>query len=151
MYILLFLALQTINWGIHKPVHHPVPENIWLNDLDQALLQAQQNQKKVLLVFSGSDWCRPCIQLKDQILSQNSFEQFAQTHLVLVNVDFPRKKKNQLPEKQLIHNEQVAEKYNPQGYFPQILLLDEQGNIIQRLAPSYPNTENLIKDIQENM
>ena len=58
--------------------------------------------------------------------------QLANEKLVLVNADFPRSSKNQLPQQQQDINDAIADKYNNAGIFPYTLLLDAQGNILQK-------------------
>jgi len=103
----------------------------WLNDFDQAKLQAKSKNKMILLNFSGSDWCAPCIKMKREIFETQQFQEFAESNLVLVRADFPRTKKNQLDPKQKEHNEKLAEQFNPKGQFPLTLLLDSSGKVIQ--------------------
>ena len=103
----------------------------WLNDFDQAKQKAKDNNQMILLNFSGSDWCAPCIKMKKEIFETDKFREFAETNLVLIRADFPRTKKNQLDANQKEHNERLAEQYNPQGQFPLTLLLDSNGKVIQ--------------------
>jgi len=99
----------------------------WLTDFGQAKQQAQQEDKYILLNFSGSDWCIPCIQMKEQIFAVDAFQQFAAEKLVLLNADFPRRGKNKLSKAQQASNEALAGRYNPEGQFPMTLLLDAKG------------------------
>jgi hypothetical protein len=78
-------------------------------------------------VFSGSDWCAPCIRLKTQVLDTKVFLDYAAHNLVLVNIDFPRKKKNRPDADIAERNKFVAEKYNPRGSFPWVLLFRSDG------------------------
>lgn len=110
----------------------------WDNDFEQAQQRARQEQKLILLNFSGSDWCVPCIRLHKDILQQPAFLQYADTALVLVNADFPRLKKNQLPKEQQKKNDQLADRYNARGSFPLTLLLDAEGKLIHSWE-GYPN------------
>ncbi|MBL7857273.1 MAG: thioredoxin family protein [Cyclobacteriaceae bacterium] len=103
----------------------------WLTSIEEAKRIAQEKKQHILLNFSGSDWCAPCIKMKKEIFSQEIFTQYADQHLVLVKADFPRLKKNQLDVAQVKHNEALAERYNSQGKFPYTLLLDAAGNIIK--------------------
>ncbi|WP_020526627.1 thioredoxin family protein [Flexithrix dorotheae] len=108
------------------------PENEvkWLMDYDQARLEAKQNDKIILLYFSGSDWCKPCIQLKKEVFESSDFKAFAENKFILVQLDFPRLKKNRLPAPQVKHNESLAKKYNPKGEFPLVVLLNSNEEII---------------------
>lgn len=94
---------------------------------------SQKEGKSMMLVFSGSDWCKPCILLKQEILSSPSFSEFSQQNLVVLNLDFPFRKKNALPPAQQEHNEELAERYNPDGAFPLVLILQEDGSVAQRI------------------
>jgi len=109
----------------------PFTSITWLNDFDQAKDQAKDNNKMILLNFSGSDWCAPCIKMKKEIFESEQFQEFADANLILVRADFPRTKKNQLDAKQREHNERLAEQYNPNGKFPLTLLLDSNGTVKQ--------------------
>jgi len=51
----------------------------------------------------------------------------------MLELDFPYRKKNQLPKEQKAHNEQLAEQYNQEGVFPKVVLLDAEKNIIGQL------------------
>lgn len=98
----------------------------------QKLEKAKTEHKKVLLYFSGSDWCAPCIKFKKFIVNTEEFKNFATENLVLYNADFPRQSKNKLAKEIEKENEALAEKYNSKGQFPLILLLDENGNIVKK-------------------
>ena len=103
----------------------------WLNDFEQAKTLAQERHKLILLNFSGSDWCGPCIKMKREIFETPEFQSYADENLVLVRADFPRQKKNRLDAKQQEHNGKLAELYNPTGKFPLTLLMTADGKVIQ--------------------
>jgi thioredoxin-related protein len=104
----------------------------WKTDFNKAKNEAQQSHRYILLNFSGSDWCGPCIRLHKEIFGSEEFQKYASENLVLVNADFPRLKKNQLPKEQVKQNEALAEKYNNTGKFPYTVLLDENGKVIKQ-------------------
>ena len=105
---------------------------VYAGNWDDTKAQAKQENKLILLKFSGSDWCGPCIQLQKVIFDDPVFEQFAHEKLVLFKADFPRLKKNQLPKEQQAINDQLAETYNPEGEFPCMVLIDAQGNTLRK-------------------
>ncbi len=98
--------------------------------LEEAEMQARNENKLILLKFSGSDWCIPCIQLSKTIFEDSTFQDFARQKLVILLADFPRQKKHQLPEAEQEVNNKLAEVYNPRGEFPQMVLLDTQGKVL---------------------
>jgi thioredoxin-related protein len=120
----------------------------WLGDFNTAKTEAVQTHKLILINFSGSDWCGPCIRLRKEILESNTFENYASDHLVLVRADFPRQKKNQLPKEQVKLNEALADQYNPEGKFPFTILVDEHGKVL-RTWDGFPNEtpDQFVSDI----
>ncbi len=111
----------------------------WQTDFATAQKTAAANQKYILLNFSGSDWCVPCIRMKKDVFESTAFQQFATEHLVLVRADFPRLAKNKLSAEQEKKNETLADKYNPEGKFPLTLLLDANGKVV-KTWDGYTNT-----------
>jgi thioredoxin-related protein len=106
----------------------------WQTDFKEAKSSAGKEGKQILLVFSGSDWCAPCMKLEKNIWQSEVFKTYAKDHLVLLKADFPSRKKNQLPEEQQEKNNALAEQYNPKGYFPFVLLLSDSGEVLNQLG-----------------
>lgn len=104
----------------------------WYTNFNDAKTEAVKKDKLILLNFSGSDWCSPCIQLKKNIFDSESFVDFAAENLILVNADFPRQNKHKLSPDQKKLNEGLAEKFNPDGKFPYTLLMTADGKILHR-------------------
>jgi len=110
----------------------------WHYNLDEARQLARDQHKNILLNFSGSDWCGPCIELRKEIFDDPGFLQMADSDLVLVNADFPRNKRDQLSKEQQALNNAMADKYNPQGKFPYTLLLNADGKVLKTWE-GFPN------------
>lgn len=115
--------------------------------IQKAEATAASQHKYILLNFSGSDWCIPCIKMKKTIFATDTFKNYVSGHLVWMNADFPRSKKN-LSKADIKQNEQLAEKYNKNGSFPFTLLLDEKGNVV-KTWDGFPNVspEDFIKQL----
>lgn len=123
---------------------------LWLGNFNDAATEAKADHKMILINFSGSDWCGPCIRLRKEILEAEVFEKYAQSNLVLLRADFPRQKKNQLTAKQVKLNENLAERFNAEGKFPLTLLVDENGKVL-KTWDGYPNEtpERFIQEITD--
>ena len=65
----------------------------WETDYEKALAKAKAENKHVFLDFTGSDWCGPCIELRKRVLSSKEFADYAAKNLVLVEIDYPQRKK----------------------------------------------------------
>jgi thioredoxin-related protein len=110
----------------------------WHTDFETAIQISSEENHPIILVFQGSDWCAPCIKLDREIWSTEEFKAYSKDHFVMLQADFPRKKKNALPNDQQLKNNQLAEKYNKQGYFPFVVVLDKEGTILGEAG--YENT-----------
>jgi thioredoxin-related protein len=100
------------------------------NDLTKAKDIAKTEKKLILLKFSGSDWCVPCIKLQKQIIDSDQFQIFSEKNLVLMNADFPRLKKNKLSNEEQKINDALADKFNKDGVFPKLVLMNSEGKIL---------------------
>lgn len=101
-----------------------------VNSMGEAKEKASSEGKSILLVFAGSDWCIPCIKLEKQIWSSDKFKELARKDFVMLKADFPRREKNKLPEEKRKRNKQLADKYNPKGYFPLVVVLNSKGDVL---------------------
>ena len=113
----------------------------WQTDSHQAGELAKKEGKFILLNFTGSDWCRHCLKLEKELFHSDTFIKYSRTHLIGLKLDFPSKNKNQLSEAQRLHNDSLAELYNPDGTFPRILVLDSSGVIKGEMK--YPQKTHL--------
>lgn len=96
----------------------------WMTDYSKALEKAKTEQKLVLLDFTGSDWCPPCIQLGKDIFSKEEFKKYAEKNLVLVELDFPQTK--ELAADLKTQNDKLAKDYGIRG-FPTLVVLSPEG------------------------
>lgn len=103
----------------------------WMTDLPKAQAQAKQDKKLVMLDFTGSDWCGWCIKLNKEVFSTPEFAEYAKKNMVLVEVDFPRAKKQSDEQKKA--NEALQQKYKIEGY-PTIIVLNSEGKQVGQLG-----------------
>ena len=108
-----------------------MPPAQWMTDFKQAKTEASQNNQVILLNFSGSDWCNPCMRLKNEIFDTGVFDAYASQNLKLVNADFPRNKKNKLSPELTQQNDSLASVYNSDGKFPYTILLNANGKVLK--------------------
>ena len=113
----------------------PVMANGWVTDYNAALATAAKENKKVLLDFTGSDWCGWCIKLKKETFDQPAFKEYADKNLVTVEIDFPQRKT--LDPQLQKQNSALQEQYQVQG-FPTLVLLDPQGKVIKQQSGYIP-------------
>ena len=120
----------------------------WETDWNVAVNKAQKENLKIILVFSGSDWCAPCIKLDKEIWSSTEFQELIKGEFVMFRADFPRKTKNSLDKNQQLQNNNLAEKYNENGFFPSVVVLDSHEKILGRLGYEKTTPELYFKKLK---
>lgn len=116
----------------------------WSSDLDRALAQAKAQKKCLLVEFTGSDWCPPCIAMRKNVFSKKEFVTAASKKYILVEVDFPKADKA-LADK----HQPLAEQYKIEG-FPTVVLLTPAGKEFTRFyASEFPKSEDFLKHLDE--
>ncbi|MCY1498686.1 Disulfide bond reductase DsbH precursor [compost metagenome] len=119
---ILLLFLLTVSF--------PAFSQKWNTSIAEAKSIASKESKPIVLVFSGSDWCAPCIKLEKSVWQSEEFKKEANDSWVLVKADFPKKKNNTQSEELKAQNRGLAEKYNKEGFFPLIVVLDKTGKVL---------------------
>ena len=86
----------------------------WHTDLNKAIEISIESEKPLFMFFTGSDWCGWCIRLQKEVFFKPDFVKWAKENLVLVELDFPRRKKLEESLKQ--QNENVRQMFAVRGY-----------------------------------
>lgn len=119
----------------------------WNYNFEEAKKLASEQDKNIIIVFSGSDWCAPCIKLDKNIWQSDAFKKEAGDNWIIVKADFPRKKANTLSKEQTEHNKKLAEKFNLEGSFPLVVVLDKTGKVLGKMGFKNVSPEEYIKMI----
>ena len=105
----------------------------WETDYEKAVAKAKAENKQVLLDFNGSDWCGPCIEMRKRVFSSRDFTAYASKNLILVDLDYPQRKKQSAELKK--QNEKLGAQYGiDEKGFPTIILLDLAGKVVREFT-----------------
>jgi thioredoxin-related protein len=123
--IILLAVTIALGFNVNAQIHE-------VSTLNEAKTIATQESKRIMIVFSGSDWCVPCMRLEKEILSQPEFRNSEAKKLVLLRADFPTRSKNisLISKEQQAINAKLFQTYNPKGIFPLVVLLDSNGKVL---------------------
>lgn len=102
----------------------------WHKNYAEAVAASHKSHKPIILVFSGSDWCAPCIKLDKDIWRSEAFKAYASEHYELYRADFPRRKANVLSDEITKENKILAEKYNDKGFFPLVVVINSEDKVV---------------------
>jgi thioredoxin-related protein len=89
-------------------------DQVWYDNLDKAIEVSNKTKKPLMLFFTGSDWCGWCIRLQKEVFKTPEFTSWAKDNVVLVELDFPRRK--QLAPEIRQQNMQLQQSFGVQGY-----------------------------------
>jgi thioredoxin-related protein len=118
-------------------------------DAEEAFRVSSEAHKPVLIVFAGSDWCAPCVRFEKKILTENTFLDFAKENLVVLKADFPQR--NKLTPELQHQNEALAEKYNPKGIFPYLVLLNLDRSVLSTILYNNQSPVEFISELKSHI
>ena len=115
--LILFLIVGTYNLEAQ--------ELKWYTDMNQAMKVSKKTKKPLMLFFTGSDWCGWCKKLTASVFSQPEFKTWAEKNVVLLELDFPRRKN--IPENIRQQNANLQQAFQVMGY-PTVWVFDLDKN-----------------------
>ncbi|MFK7909090.1 MAG: thioredoxin family protein [Akkermansiaceae bacterium] len=119
----------------------------WMTDIDAALAKAKSEKKDVLVEFTGSDWCPPCIMMDKKVFSKKKFTDGASKKFILVKIDIPNKDKA-LKKK----NSKVMRKYSVNGVPTVLLFNGEDSKEYHRFsAAQFPAIDKFLAHLDQSL
>lgn len=101
----------------------------WTEDYQEAQKESKTQDLPMRLLFTGSDWCGYCIQLKEGVFNKRAFKKFADKNIVLMKADFPRRSQKSATKKQ---NAKLKKEFEVSGY-PSVFILSPSGKKLGRI------------------
>ena len=97
-----------------EEVEYKAENEGWLVDVMQAHELSEKTGKPILANFTGSDWCGWCKKLKYAVFDKEEFKTWAEENVILLELDFPRRK--QIPANIKQQNAQLQQAFQVRGY-----------------------------------
>ncbi|MGB1268637.1 MAG: thioredoxin family protein [Flavobacteriaceae bacterium] len=124
-FIIIVLFASAFIYGQQKDA-----ELSWETNFEKAKVKAKQENKPILVLFTGSDWCPPCKLLKKDFFNSPKFKAKSRDFVLLL-VDFPRNK-DLVSAQQATANKKLNSEYEVRS-LPTLIALDYKGNIIDKI------------------
>lgn len=118
----------------------------WLVKIDEAYAQSKKTGKPILANFTGSDWCGWCKRLTASVFVKPDFKKWAEENVVLLELDFPRRKKVPADIKQ--QNASLQQAFNVRGY-PAVWLFDMDKDAAGQFSVSALGKTGYTKTVEE--
>jgi len=111
---LLYSFLITFAFIATKQTYAQQNKLVWYTSLTEASTVSLKTGKPIFAFFTGSDWCGWCVKLNAAVFSKDAFIAWAEQHVVLLELDFPRRK--QLSPELTKQNNDLQQAFNVQGF-----------------------------------
>jgi len=118
----------------------------WLVNVNEAYDLSQKTGKPILANFTGSDWCGWCKRLTKSVFIHEEFKTWADENVILLELDFPRRK--QLPQEIKQQNASLQKAFGIRGY-PTIYVFDLSKNANGEFAINALGKTNYKKTVKE--
>lgn len=86
----------------------------WHVDVDEAYKESKETGKPIMANFTGSDWCGWCKRLSAAVFVKPEFQKWADEHVVLLELDFPKRKS--VPEEIRQQNSKLQRAFKVRGF-----------------------------------
>ena len=120
-HILLIAGLFITSLALSAQSDYEAENEGWLISLDEAYELSQETGKPIMANFTGSDWCGWCKRLTATVFSQDEFQTWADDNVVLLELDYPRRKS--VPEDIKSQNAGLQQAFKIRG-FPSVWVFD---------------------------
>jgi thiol:disulfide interchange protein len=116
----LILALTVAAFLVSSYNANPIPQDDkegalkWYTNLDEVHQLSKKTGKPIFGFFTGSDWCGWCHKLQREVFAKDAFVKWANEKVILLELDFPRKK--QLPADLAKQNRELQAAFKVTGY-----------------------------------
>ncbi len=124
-FLALFVLIGTLSFSQATTETYTAENEGWLVNINEAYEISQETGKPILANFTGSDWCGWCKRLTKSVFIHDEFKTWAADNVVLLELDYPRRK--QLPQEIKAQNANLQRAFGIRGY-PTIHVFDLDKN-----------------------
>ena len=121
------------------------PPEGWTNSLKEAITRAKSENKYIMALFTGSDWCEYCNLLDEEVFKTAAFKEWSDNNVIKLYLDFP--KYHSLPENISAQNIAISQRLGVQG-FPTAVFFTPQGQPLTSLGYLPGGGETWVKQVE---
>lgn len=138
-FINIILLLFLIQIGFSQEVK-------MITDWKEAKQLARKENKQILIILTGSEWCAPCKKMDKKVIDNPEFEKYVEQNLIVFL--------NDLPSGELVINSKVYQDYEKfkkkyqSNSLPSLILTENDGTKIKTLKGKMFRLENVMKQLK---
>ena len=121
----------------------PAERDAWLTDYAEAKAQAAASRRRILALFTGSDWCPACMEFEGQVAHHPDFLATTRASFVLLKLDYPRAAAQ--PPALRAQNDELRNRFGIHAY-PTLLILGADGQKLQKVDNTKPRQADGVVD-----
>ncbi len=107
-----------------KMYRSPRNQDVWFTDYAAAQYEAGASRRRILALFTGSDWCPGCIAFENDVAHHPDFLAFTRARFVLLKLDYPTH--HALPQDLAAQNEKLRQHFAINQY-PSLIIMNPDG------------------------
>ncbi len=143
----LWISAALIIAAVSVSCNQTVTEAVWYNDFEESKTAAAEQNKNILLFFTGSDWDEISQSLTANVFASEAFLKKVASEYILTQLDFPQAE-GAIVEEQFMKNYDVANSFTLEG-IPTVLLVTKEGYVISIIDTSaaVESSDDYVKSI----
>lgn len=116
-----------------------------VTSFETAKERADKERKDILIILTGSEWCKPCKKMDKEVITHPLFQKYVKENLIVYLVDLPT---------HLVINSDVYKNYENlksrygTSALPSLILTDKSGNKIRLLEGKIFRLDNVMGQLQ---
>lgn len=117
-----------------------------ITDWSQAKELAEKENKRILIILTGSEWCAPCKKMDKKVINNPDFQKYAKENLIVFLID--------LPGGGLVINSKVYQDYErfknkyQSTALPSLILTKSDGTKIRNLKGKMFQLDNVMEQLK---
>lgn len=112
--VFLFLFVFAAFQGFSQTEEYKAKNEGWLVKIEEAHALSEKTGKPIMANFTGSDWCGWCKRLDAAVFNKPEFKKWAAENVVLLELDYPRRK--QIPSAIRQQNASLQQAFGVRGF-----------------------------------
>ena len=129
-------------------------KEVWFTKHKKALAFAKKQNKPLLILFTGTQWCPPCIYMEKNVFDKPEFREEIIKLAVLLKLDTPSHYKKSLNEKEATLKQEFklfAKRYRVAST-PTVVIVDSSGKELNRfVATRYASVKSFLAEVKKSV